>query len=715
MAWENCVDNIRATLDPNAKEITEVNWSSISQEALDNDTFRNGEPFSLICPSRHCQDFADMSPQAHRICQCLDMNGKRIPNCEPKDYLYPYPSQVCVNIDNPSEFSGDRSRACTRKGDSFYQLTCHCCCSCFAYGTKIGTPGGLKKIEKFAVGDLVLAAGIETGAGGIKLNWLPLKVSYSSGTGPDSHQPAMVYIRHGNTGSIIVTPDHLFLMPEGKLKRADRLVPGKDQLVSYEGQPVPVHEVSIGEYEGGVHHIATDKSFTGSLDGHLLLSEGVVSGDFNLQIHAFELKEKYFIANHDGYPKIGTKEYMEQNNELVEGSYLSFQAPCINESNMTSQPLKFYVHGQRVSYIPETAAKYLSSLQEIDVNDNAERRSFSEMNIGNAAVNYVLKLFSGFYPNIIFHHDIARLEPNAFAFKQYGKDIVVLSGGLTRIKNLQMDGLALILSHMVTRLQKSDPIDHNGFTSVAMADYYSPGVLQTVLFDKLYADVLKRGLKQIEDSIFVNINKKHEAFEEDPYAPTWETRLDAIDAGYAMDFPPEGIGGPLFQGLKLQVVEAYSPVLTPDSLVTEDIDASTSRQVIDILKKSRVLDEQGVLNAIFGIDTDLDFLFKDKPENLKRYLTEKVRSILMHAPAKIGLTFNLPVSAERVSAISNYDLEPETRIGQAQVDEKEASVVWLTAYLLRNKEYTLTVSNYLRSKDGSTIDPKNNSIQFKLG
>ncbi|ABO49535.1 Hedgehog/intein hint domain protein [Desulforamulus reducens MI-1] len=714
MGWENCVANIRTTLDRNAKEVNEVNWSAIDQDALDNDTFRNGSPFSLICPSRHCTDFADISPQAHRICRCEDMNGNPIPNCEPKDYLYPYPSQVCLNIDNPSDYSGKRSRACTRQGDSYYQLTCHCCCSCFAYGTKIGTPNGHKKIEKFAVGDLVLAAGIETSAGGIKLNWSPLKVSFSSGTGPDSHQPAMVYIRHGDTGSIIVTPDHLFLMPNGKLKRADRLVPGKDQLVSYEGRPVPVHEVSIGEYEGGVHHIATQKNFTGDLDGHLLLSEGVVSGDFNLQIHATELKEKYFIVDHDSYPQIGTKEYIEQNNELVQGSYLNFQVAGLNESNTAPQPLKYFVHGQKVSYIPETAAKYLSSLQEIDVNDNAEKRSFSEMNMGNAAVNYVLKLFRGFYSNIIFHHDIARLEPNAYAFNQYGKDIVVLSGGLSRIKNLQMEGLAVILSHMVTRLQKSDPLDYNGYTSVAMADYYSPSVLQTVLFDKLYADVLKEGVKQIEDNIFSNIDKKHAAFEEDPYTPTWETRLDSLDAGYAMDFPPEEIGGPVFQGLKLQGAEAFSAVLTQDSFIAGDIDSAVSRQVFEMLKKNKVLDEQGVLSSKFSIDTDLDFLFKEKPKNLKRYLTEGVRYMLMHEHAKIRLTFNLPMSAARVSAVSNYELEPETSIFHAEVDEKDASVLWLAAPLQRDKEYTLTVSNYFTSQDGSTLDPKYNSIKVKL-
>ncbi len=36
---------------------------------------------------------------------------------------------------------------------------------------------------------------------------------------------------------------------------------------------------------GGLHHISTTTQFDGTLDGHLLNSNGVVTGDYTLQIH----------------------------------------------------------------------------------------------------------------------------------------------------------------------------------------------------------------------------------------------------------------------------------------------------------------------------------------------------------------------------------------------------------------------------------------------
>ncbi|MFC4304503.1 Hint domain-containing protein [Cohnella boryungensis] len=153
---------------------------------------------------------------------------------------------------------------------------------CYLWGTKIGIQNGVRAIESFQTGDQVLAAGSS-------LSWTTAKIQFSNGTGPEGHQP-MVCIRYGDAGTLIVTPDHPFLLPSGNLKRASRLVPGGDRLVSASGLPVEIHELSVGEFVGGVHNIAASYSFTGSMDGHLLQSEGIVSGDFTLQIHMRQLE-----------------------------------------------------------------------------------------------------------------------------------------------------------------------------------------------------------------------------------------------------------------------------------------------------------------------------------------------------------------------------------------------------------------------------------------
>ncbi len=82
-----------------------------------------------------------------------------------------------------------------------------------------------------------------------------------------------------------------------------------DELVNEWGEAVPIHEISIGEYIGGVHHISTAAAFDGVIDGHLLLSEGVVSGDFTLQANSGQLIDMGAMEDHKELPKIGSEEY----------------------------------------------------------------------------------------------------------------------------------------------------------------------------------------------------------------------------------------------------------------------------------------------------------------------------------------------------------------------------------------------------------------------
>ncbi|NEO34970.1 MAG: hypothetical protein F6J90_01080 [Moorea sp. SIOASIH] len=733
-----CIEAVKGAYGQNAKEILQVDWKNIPEDDLESDSFKSNAPFPLVCPQQHCQDHADISPIAHSRCRCIDANKKPIPNCNPKNYLQPYPSVICVNVDNPSESKPYRGRKCIKQGDSWYPLSCSCCCSCFAFNTKIAVPsGGFKFIQDFSVGNKVLTADLESQDNGIKLKWLTAKVSFSQGTGPDSHQSAMVYIHHGNDRSIIVTPDHLFLLPSGKLKRAEYLVPGKDQLVSDQGEPVPIHEVSIGEYEGGVHHIATNKEFTGDISGHLLLSEGVVSGDFNLQIHADQLKEKDLIVNHDDLPKIGTSAYEKANTELATGHYAFFKSqatpavlPVESEATQSQaipvtatepqktvtslQKRKFYVHGTRVASIPETTAKFISSPQALDVSDNADRYSFSEVPTVNSMVKYILRLYGVFYQDIVFYHDIGRLEPNAYAFTQYGRKIVVVSGGLTRIKGLLQEGLSVIVSHLVTRLHKIEPHDYNGYTSVGMADYYMLSTLGELYYGATANQVFAKGLKQIEKTIFHNITPRNSRYESDPYSPSIETRLDAMDAAYAADFPPPGIGGPTLGGLQLTDATASPPQLQPSSFITYDIDIQMAQEVVRQLQEHQILDTQGVLHASFNLDRDLSFLFAGQPENQRKLLLEQVRYVLLHAGASILVSFNIDVDPQTAMDEDDYELEPAAKVFTAQVSQDDPSVVVLSAQIERNVEYTLTVAQHVKAANGSTLDLETNTTKFRL-
>ncbi|MBC6471911.1 MAG: hypothetical protein GDA48_03030 [Hormoscilla sp. GM102CHS1] len=128
------------------------------------------------------------------------------------------------------------------------QGPCQCHCSCLALGTPVGATLGVNKnIENFNVGDTVIAAGVD-------LKWGNVEVRYSNGTA-SGVQPGTIFVEYVG-GQLIVTPDHLFLLPDKKLKRAEKLSIS-DQLVGADGNPVDINRVSAGTYVGGFHHIAT--------------------------------------------------------------------------------------------------------------------------------------------------------------------------------------------------------------------------------------------------------------------------------------------------------------------------------------------------------------------------------------------------------------------------------------------------------------------------
>lgn len=713
MAWEDCLANLRKSFSPTqVVDMDTVDWSTVDQNALDKNTFALGKPFFLACQGRHCTEDVNQTPIEHATCQCKDADGKPIPGCTPPSFLYPLKASVCVNV-KTRQFNGYSGRYCTKQGDDWYELACYCCCSCFANGTLIAIPDGFKVIEQFNPGDQVLTADVQANGDGVRLNWSTATVSYSNGTGPDGYQPSMVYVRHGGVGTIIVTTDHLFLMPNGKLKRANRLVPGVDFLVSAEGVPVEINEVSLGEYRGGVHHIATDKEFTGDISGHLLVSEGVVSGDFNLQIHATDLKESHFIEDHDDLPIIGSTAYEQAYIHLVNDNYRSYQAVDNADNTLQVVPKvqKFYVHGQHTMDIPVAVAKYFSDEQAEDIGNNAAKYEFADVGIGISTVQYAIKLFQGFYPNITFYHDIGKLETNAYAFTQYGKQFVVITGGLTRIKGLGLEGLSMIMSHLVARLQNSAPQDGNGFTTVAMADYYSTGILRNVYFGNMYTEMYDSGVEQIAEYLFNNIEEANDKYEGDPYEPARELRMDSLDAGNTMHFPPEGTGGPVQYGLKVTGAQALPPQLHAASFVTEDITEEMSENVYTALQEKELLSETGVLADHVGLTTDLSFLFAEEEANLKALLIEEVRYVLLHVKATVQVSFTLPVVSTVDSSV--FKLVPDARIGSATVS-KDGLSIELTAALQKDTEYKLTVSRVIKAVNNSTLDPKSNTATFTL-
>ena len=70
---------------------------------------------------------------------------------------------------------------------------------------------------------------------------------------------------------------------DGTMTRALKLMPG-DQLMSADGSPDTVTSVAVGSYAKSIHHISTSSGPATGVDGHLIIVNGIVAGDFALQV-----------------------------------------------------------------------------------------------------------------------------------------------------------------------------------------------------------------------------------------------------------------------------------------------------------------------------------------------------------------------------------------------------------------------------------------------
>jgi hypothetical protein len=86
---------------------------------------------------------------------------------------------------------------------------------------------------------------------------------------------------------VIADPQQLFLMPDRKLKRASKLVCGEDHLLLRDGTPLAVVKIQV-EKDRAAHRVAMTSTPATTVEGHLVLDQGVVIADYALQIANLE-------------------------------------------------------------------------------------------------------------------------------------------------------------------------------------------------------------------------------------------------------------------------------------------------------------------------------------------------------------------------------------------------------------------------------------------
>ncbi len=374
---------------------------------------------------------------------------------------------------------------------------CQCHCSCLALDTPLAaSEGKYIPIQSFRVGDMVWATGPD-------LNFKEFEVKYSNGTIGDAEQPYSIFLEYED-GFLIVTADHLFFMPNGKLKRADKLCIS-DELISPEGDRVEIKIVSMGTFFGGFHHIATSTDDPkGDLNGHLLDTNGVVSADYAVQLFYKEWTGKtgLFVDDHDELPILGTPEYKEKYGVLIEPETgqtkgnVKIAGGTLSRGNGKKV---FVPMGAAGIDIPEDAVSFISK-KEAEELAKYPRRPFTDPD-AQAWTEYLLTQYKAFYPNVEFAVDWYNDEVNAYAYRQGGIGHVVLLGGLIRFPAIEVEGLALVIAHEIGHLIGGPPFyPATDLSCEGQADYYGVrNVMRVVWFGSYYYDVTVKSIRQMSE------------------------------------------------------------------------------------------------------------------------------------------------------------------------------------------------------------------------
>lgn len=551
----------------------------------------------------HCNDLQQISPVVHQFC------------ADVQQYYAPVQALLCINHDNAGnpiawQYFPPKTlaKSCAALGGNWYVDNCYCCCSCFAYDTKVAVPGGTEPIQFIPVGAKVLTATVGAGGGAPKLAWSPTEVTFSAGVAGGDN-PFMVYIAHDDS-DLICTPDQVFMLADGKLTTAAKLVPG-DQLVDQDGKPVQIHTVSIGDFKGGVHHIGTTGKFSGDINGHLILAGGVVSGDYLLQVSFDGVDDALKADDHDDRPEIGSDDYQKANSgvkaataQVVFSTRSDGAQP--NQLQLHSGKFKFYRQGGMS--LGSHLAALLTDDQSTSLLENTQQLPLSNT-VPKSEISNIFAIMRGFYPGYVFYLDWYRMEPNVYAVEQYGEKIVVVTGGLARTIGLSYEGLAMAVAHGLARFMGLPPRNPDGFIGAGAADYYAFGIIsRSIWFGNNWVKPTMAAFNQLDKVLSLIAAGPAAGDPNDPIEhPSIECRLEAMQSGFAAGALPTCCGGPqpALIGVEQAQAEPDGVALTLSIAPTSDTAVNSANYTFNPAATIKAVKIDPVKDFIIHVAADL--------------------------------------------------------------------------------------------------------------
>ena len=435
---------------------------------------------------------------------------------------------------------------------------CNCHCSCLEFGTPVYYGTGdrdFKAVEMYKKGEKVIATGADV------TSWNEYTVEFSNGTDPGAVTPFLVRVKYdlnGEEGSMLVTEDNLFLMPNSKLKRADQLVAGVDKLVCSTGisDTAMVTKVERETGDKGVHHISTGTAKPQTMDGHLLNVQGIVVADYVLQLYQDELPQ--FMDDGSGDTKMGA--VGSEGYDALHNAKTSMVRNEIElEQLVSSGVMKNFTYWPHTIFsttlksLPEAGdVSFVTDNQAQELEEFAPKNSYFDTAV-IAEVEYLITIFEAFYPEIHFILDWPTEKPNAYSTVLGGDNIVVITGGLARIKEVGLQAMSVIMSHQVGRFYGGQPERPDGYSCTGTADYYGVRIVMRKLwYDDLYATMVFPGVDQIQAMFQYMSNGRTDVCT----SPTLACRIQTLRAGATSPELPACAGGPSEEYLTVKSAES---------------------------------------------------------------------------------------------------------------------------------------------------------------
>ncbi|HUM51077.1 MAG TPA: hypothetical protein PK431_04650 [Chitinophagales bacterium] len=287
------------------------------------------------------------------------------------------------------------------------------------------------------------------------------------------HYRILIQLKNGN--SFVVNANHIFLLPNGKWRRADRLTPF-DCLLDEKFIPIKIKQISAGDYFN--HAISnTDNDFIklfNKYNNNIVNTFGVISGDSFIQSIQNSLNVGYKL------PQVGSKSY----NIKYKNLYKKFDSLIVtlkisNFENFT--PYKLSVS------IIDSLGNVNNKFQNVNLDETDKFILFDELKT----------IYEKSYSDIKIVPLWLDYSFNAW-LSVSDKGTIYITGGLLRSQYIFKESLALIIAHEIGHKYGLSPSTADNISCEGQSDYVATNEIEPKVC-KNDSDFIIKGIKQIEN------------------------------------------------------------------------------------------------------------------------------------------------------------------------------------------------------------------------